>query len=269
MECKLIAVDIDGTLLNHEKKLLPQVKQSLKRAEEKGIQIALVSGRMPSGVEVIEKRLGIDCIKVCNAGTYILKGGDCIGAEYMPNSVLRGISERIAEKNNLPLWIFKDKEWFVTGMDEFIRKEIGYVSYRPELVNAQKLADQWDQSGQKPNKLLVADAPGKIDEFQRELESWAWPEIDMARSADVFLEIFPKGVSKGKALNTICRELGISSSQVIAFGDHELDIPLIEAAGIGVAMGNAIPTLKEKADFVTKTNDEAGIAFALEHFLQL
>ena len=268
MKFKLIAVDIDGTLLNHEKKLLPQVKESLKQAEEKGMQIALVSGRMPSGVEVIERALGIRCIKVCNAGTYILKGETCIGAEYMPNSVLRGISQRIAEKNNLPLWIFKEKEWFVTGMDEFIRKEIGYVSYQPKLVDAQKLASQWEQSGQRPNKLLVAAEPEKIDEMQRELEGWAWPEIDMARSADVFLEIFPKGVNKGKALQAICRELEIPPSQAIAFGDHELDIPLIEAAGVGVAMGNAIPLLKEKADFVTKTIDEAGVAFALERFLE-
>ena len=69
-------------------------------------------------------------------------------------------------------------------------------------------------------------------------------------------------------LEAICRELEIPPSQAIAFGDHELDIPLIEAAGVGVAMGNAIPLLKEKADFVTKTNDEAGVAFALERFLK-
>ncbi len=131
-------------------------------------------------------------------------------------------------------------------MDEFIRKEIGYVSYQPKLVDAQKLASKWEQSGQRPNKLLVAAEPEKIDEMQRELEGWAWPEIDMARSADVFLEIFPKGVNKGKALQAICRELEIPPSQAIAFGDHELDIPLIEAAGVGVAMGNAIPLLKEK-----------------------
>ncbi len=267
MKYKLICADIDGTLLDHEKKLLPRVKKSLKEARDMGIQIALVSGRMPSGVDVVEKELGIDCIKVCSAGTYILMGEKCISVEYLPNNVMRDIYRKITKKNGIPLWIFRHEEWFVTGMDEFIEKEIGFVSYQPEFVNANELADKWDQEGKSPNKLLVAAEPSKIQEFAREIREWSLPEIDMACSADTFLEIFPKGVNKGKALEVICRELGISPQQSIAFGDHELDIPLIEAAGTGIAMGNAIETLKEKADFVTRTNDEAGIAYALDHYL--
>ena len=92
-------------------------------------------------------------------------------------------------------------------------------------------------------------------------------DIDQASSSDIFIEIFPSGVDKGEALREICRNLEIDRNEVVAFGDHELDIPLIEAAGIGIAMGNAIPELKEKADFVTKTNNEAGISYALEHYL--
>ena len=91
--------------------------------------------------------------------------------------------------------------------------------------------------------------------------------MEAARSADMYLEIYPKGMNKGRALNIICEKLNIDSSQAIAFGDQELDIPMIEAAGLGVAMGNAIEELKEKADYVTGTNNEAGIAQALGRYL--
>lgn len=89
----------------------------------------------------------------------------------------------------------------------------------------------------------------------------------MARSADTFLEIFPKGVTKGTALKAICQSLDVKLENVIAFGDHELDVLMIEAAGVGIAMGNAIDELKAKADFVTKSNNEAGVAYGLEHYL--
>lgn len=272
MKYDLICTDIDGTLLNDDKKLLPQVKQSLRDAAAQGIQVVLVSGRMPSGVEVIEKELQLQCVKICNAGSYILLGEKCICAEYMPSRVMRNMYKMVAEKRNIPLWIFREKEWYVTGMDEYIEKEQVFVSYIPRLVDVEELAAQWDKEGKGPNKLLVAADPETIQEIHREMreqKEQLWPDIDMARSADTFLEIFPKGVNKGTALAAVCRELGMSRERAIAFGDHELDIPLIEAAGTGVAMGNAIEQLKEKADYVTKSNNEAGIACALEHFLTI
>ena len=95
-----------------------------------------------------------------------------------------------------------------------------------------------------------------------------WKDIDMACSAADFIEIFPKGMTKGRALSLICNKLGINIEETVAFGDQELDIPMIEAAGIGIAMGNAIQELKDKAAFITKSNNEAGIAYAIENYLE-
>ena len=94
---------------------------------------------------------------------------------------------------------------------------------------------------------------------------WNLPDIDMACSADTFLEIFPKGVTKGTALSAVCDTMDIPLKDVIAFGDHELDIPLIETAGLGIAMGNAVEEVKKEADLVIGGNDEDGIAAYLEH----
>lgn len=267
MKYKLICVDIDGTLLDDDKKLLPQVKKAVRNVAKMGIQIALVSGRMPAGVDSIEKELGVPCIKVCNAGTYIVLGGQCIYSEHLAPSTMQRVYEEIAEKNQVPLWIFREEEWFVTEIDQYIEREIEIIKYQPEIVTVDGLAEQWTKEGTGPNKVLIAAKPKKLWVIYQQMKEQVWPDIDIARSADTFIEIFPKGISKGKALTKLCRRLNIDLAETIAFGDHELDIPMIEAAGLGIAMGNAIEELKEKADFVTKANNEAGVAFALERYL--
>ena len=180
---------------------------------------------------------------------------------------MKTIYREIAKRKNVPLWIFQERKWFVTDVDHFIRREIEIIQYQPEVVDAESLAELWEKEGTGPSKLVIAASPELIQEIYREMKEQEWPDIDIACSADTFLEIFPKGTTKGTALAAICSRLNIDLKATIAFGDHELDIPLIETAGVGVAMGNAIKELKDKADFVTKTNNEAGVAFALEHFL--
>lgn len=267
MKYKLICVDIDGTLLDDNKQIPPRAKESLKRARDMGIEIALISGRMPAGLDSVEKELGFSCIKACNAGTYILRNHKCIAAEYFPAAVMLDIYQQFAEKYHIPLWIFREEKWVVTGMDHRVQDEIDIIRYIPEVVDARLLAEQWERNGIGPNKVLISADPAEIQQIYKELKARNFDAIDMACSAANFLEIYPRGMTKGRSLELICKELGITPEETIAFGDQELDIPMIEAAGIGIAMGNAISELKEKAVFVTKTNNDAGIADALEHYL--
>lgn len=265
MKYELVCADIDGTLLDDEKKVLPRVKESLAAAAKKGLRIALASGRMPFAIEIIEKELELECIKICSAGSYILMGESCVDSQCLPNAAMREIYEKIAKKHGIPLWIFQEKDWFVTGIDKYVEKEIEIISHEPKLANMEELAKRLEDEGKQPNKLLLAADAETIQTIYQEMKGLQG--VDMACSSPEYLEIFPKGVDKGTALLAVCRELGISTQQVIAFGDQELDLPLIEAAGTGIAMGNAIDELKEKADFVTKTNNEAGIAYALDRYL--
>lgn len=155
----------------------------------------------------------------------------------------------------------------MTGIDEQVEKEIEIIRYEPQVVDVDEIASIWEREGAAPNKLLIAAKENRIPALRREIMALGLTDIDQASSSDIFIEIFPNGVDKGEALREICKNLGIGRKEAIAFGDHQLDIPMIEAAGIGIAMGNAIPELKEKADFVTRTNNEAGISYALEHYL--
>ena len=263
ISCRLICIDIDGTLLNDAKEVLPEVKEAVRRQWEKGRKIALVSGRMPCAVTQVEKQLGTDCIKVCSAGTFIIVDGVCVKEEVMSTHIMRRLYTDIAGKYHVPLWIFQGYKWYVTRMDDFVEREIDTIKYRPDVVDPYELAENWDRAGIRPNKFLIAAKEKKADEIQAELKRWENRGFDVARSSGNYLEIFPENVDKGKAVASLCAILNISTENVVAIGDHELDIPMIETAGVGIAMGNAIQLLKDKADFVTLTNNEAGVAHAL------
>ena len=267
MITELICVDIDGTLLKTNKELSDNNKTALKRAYDKGIKIALVSGRMPSGVSLIEEKLGFPCIKVCHAGTYIMDDDKCLSASYLSTEVLKKIYNMYSLKFNLPLWIFKDLKWYVTDIDEFIRKETVDIQTDPILKDVNDLYKEWENDN-GPNKLLFAAKPEIIQTIIDDMKEKNIQEIDIARSADHFLEIFPKGINKGTALHRLCEIYSIDPQNTIAFGDHELDIPLIQEAGFGIAMGNSVEKLKEVADYITLTNEEDGVAYAVNKFCQ-
>lgn len=266
MKYKLLCIDLDGTLLTDEKKIRKQDVKALRRAADRGAKIALITGRMPAATEPVVRELGIPCIMACNAGTYILENDLCIHAEYLSVEAMRDIYETI-RPFGIPFWIFRDREWYVTGKDRFVEEEEAIIQYKAECVSVDELAEKWKKRDMEPSKVLIGAEPELVQEIYGILKKRQ--DVDMACSAPEYLEIFPKGMSKGKALRIICEKTGVAREEVVAFGDQELDVPMLEAAGTAVAMGNAIDQLKEKADFVTKTNNEAGIAFALEHYLNI
>ena len=131
--CRLICIDIDGTLLNDAKEVLPEVKKAVRRQHEKGRKIALVSGRMPCAVSQVEKQLETDCIKICNAGTFMIMNGVCVKEEVMSTRVMRQLYTDIAEKHHVPLWVFQGYKWYVTRIDSFVEKESDIIKYMPDL----------------------------------------------------------------------------------------------------------------------------------------
>lgn len=264
MKYKLLCVDLDGTLLMDDKNIGKQDIAAIRKAVEQGIKIALVTGRMPAATDSIVRQLGVPCILACNAGTYILKEERCISTEYLPVEAMMGIYGSL-RPFGLPLWIFRDRQWFVTAKDRFVEAEEKLIHYISETADIEVLAAKWAKDRTGPNKLLVGAEPPIVQKVYDILKNRQ--DVDMACSSKNYLEIFPKGMNKGKALRLICEKEGIRKEETIAFGDQELDLPMLEAAGTAVAMGNGIEEIKQKADFITKTNNEAGIAYALDYFL--
>lgn len=265
MKYKLFCIDIDGTLLTDHKEIDRRDIEAIRAVSSQGVKIALITGRMPAATEMIVRQLGIPCIQACNAGTYILKDDQCINAEYLPMETMQEVYGNIRHFG-IPLWIFRERQWYVTAKDKFVEAEEKLVDYTAEEVSVADLTKRWQHERFGPNKLLVGAEPSMIRQIYTVLGKCQ--DLDMACSSENYLEMFPRGMNKGKALRLICEKERIKAAETVAFGDQELDIPLLEAAGTAVAMGNAIDQLKQKADFITKSNNEAGIAYAIEHLMK-
>ena len=263
---RLLCLDLDGTLLNDHKEIDPRDVEAVQKAAADGVTIALITGRMPAATENIVKTLQVSCILACNAGTYILEKGSCIYSEYLPLEAMQKVYG-VAQEHELPLWIFRHEDWMVTDLDEAVEEEIRTIRHMPQIMNYQNLENEWAAAKKAPNKLLIGANPSKVQEIYAILQEMNVDEMDMACSAPNFLEIFPKGMNKGRALRMICKEKGIALEETMAFGDQELDLPMIEAAYIGIAMENGIPEIKEAARFVTKSNNDAGVAYGIAKYL--
>ena len=159
MSYKLICLDVDGTLLNDEKRVPESVKESLKRAHSRGIRIALITGRMPVATELVEKELSIPCIKACNAGTYILLGEDCIHSRHLSFEIAQRIYETFLTDYHIPLWIFQGRKWYVTSVDDYVERESRIIKHKPEIGDIEALKMVWKIDGTGPNKLLNSTNP--------------------------------------------------------------------------------------------------------------
>lgn len=266
MEYKLICTDLDGTLLTEDKRVKDEERETLQRLARQGVKIALVTSRMPAVTEPIVETLGIPCIIACSGGGCIMEEGEFLYAEYLPVETFREIYESIMHLN-VPLSIYRDSQWFVTQKDRFVTTEERIVHYQAELVTVEELISKWEKEGKGPNKLLVGAEFDIVEEVCKLLQGRK--DVETARSSLNHLDISPIGMNKGTALRIICEKKGIKREETVAFGDQLPDIPMLEAAGVAVAMGNAAEELKEIADFVTKSNDESGVSYALNHYLNM
>lgn len=264
---ELICLDLDGTLLDSRKKVSPGAKEALYRARREGIHIALLSGRMPHAIRIVEEQIGFSCIEGSMAGTYITMNGRCICDDTMPPYRMTEILERLADKYQVPLWAYKGNNWYVSREDAYTRRECGLINFQSQTVDFYKLRQRFEQEKTGPNKLLIGTDAQTVDKIREELEDPQYAMLDFARSDAEYLEILPKGANKGRALLTICDKLRIDPERTLAIGDQELDIEMLETAGFGVAMGNATEKIKKIADAVTDTNEEDGVAKAIRRYV--
>ncbi len=256
MKTSLICMDIDGTLVNDDKSIPYKNIAALKKASDMGIRLALVSGRYPAGIRHVEEQLGIRCLKAAIAGAYIFEDNKCLYSRHITTETAYSVYD-IAKKAGGDCWFFSGEKWYVTGMNKWVRAEMQYVAASPDIVTI----DELDKNA-VINKALVTGSSDTVKKIYGILGGMEL-NAQLGFSSDTYLEIIPQGVDKGTALERLCEIYHIPIENTVAFGDEGLDIPLIEKAGMGIAMGNAVKKLKDKADYITTSNNEAGIAHAL------
>lgn len=266
MKYKLIAFDVDDTLLNTEKIITPKTKEALLNAQRSGIKLCVASGRLPYGVRPYALELNVlengGYYFGFNGGAVINSKGELIGTTYLDSKYIEPVYD-VLRPTNITAMVHKGD---IIYADRKVNK---YTHIESDVIGLplNKVEDIAEFVDWKLHKILLCGEPEELKEVEKTLISRFGNEVDIYFSAPWFLEVMPKGVNKGIGVEIICRDMDISLGEVIAFGDSYNDISMLSAAGLGVAMGNADEKVKESANYVTDTCDRDGIAKALSRFL--
>lgn len=263
MKYKMIALDIDDTLLNHQKIITPLTKRTLINAQEQGIKVVIASGRMSYGVRPYVKELKLESyggFYMCfNGGLVFDSRHKVISKAYLDRKFLKPVCEIIKSTNIAPIVHRGDNLYSNGTVNEYTRVETEAIGLPINAVDDFVSFVDWDI-----HKILLAGEPTELKKFEKPIKDAVSGEADVYFSAPWFLEVMPKEADKGKGLESICHRCGIAPSQVIACGDSYNDIPMIKTAGLGVSMANGVRELKEAADYVTHNDcDRDGAAEVL------
>lgn len=260
MGIKLIAIDIDGTLITPDKRITSRVRNILRYVENRGIMVSLVTGRLYPTCKRYSLELGLSGPCVIYQGAMIIdhKTDKVLHELRIPRSKALEII-RYSREQNLALNLYMDQFTFYT------EKPNRYSVLDAQLneVEMQVVKDLEEVVTNDPLKLMFVDDPEIISKLEEKF-SGLDGEIIALTSLPQFLEIVNKNATKADALKWIADRFNIRREEVMAIGDSHNDIPMIEWAGIGVAMGNADEKVKNSADFVTLSNTEDGVAYAIE-----
>ena len=269
---KMIAIDLDGTLLNSNKEISQENKKYIKYAMEKGIKVLICSGRIYTGAKVFAEQLSVEGpMVVCN-GAMIrdVKTGET----YYSNMLSKEDCIKVVDL------LHKEGIYFHTYIDDIMYAEkLDYAAlyymikskdlssdFRIDVKVVESVKDIVVKSSENPAKIVVMSS--KLEELLRVrkfVEDISTIEV-VSSNYDNF-EVLNRGVSKGKALEIISRKFSIKREEIIAIGDNENDCSMLEYAGLSIAMGNAEDKVKNICDFVVPSNDEDGVAYAIKKFV--
>ena len=261
-DIKLIAIDLDGTLVHNAREIPERNLAALKRVMAQGVTVAIATGRMHSSAEQFVTRLGLEGTPLisCN-GAMVRVHGDAEPLLHVPVPAdLAAAVVQHSVEEQLHLNYFLDGELYVTHMDHWARL---YQSRTGNLPIP--LGDLRRFDGQSPTKLLIAAGPHEVDALLPREQALFGDRLYVTRSMPEYIEYLNPAVSKGAAVEWLAAHLGLQREQVMAMGDMLNDLPMIEWAGIGVAMPKAEAAVREAADFVPE-HEEEGVAEALERY---
>ncbi len=266
MEKKALVVDLDGTLLNSEKKLSQATKEKIWEMMDMGHILALASGRPTPGMRPIEQALELE-----RRGGYLLSfnGGrvlDCRTGEVIYEKTLMpqvapGLYAFARMEGCGLLTVFGETVLSAFAPDEFTIKEstLNKLPLR-HVENFLQFVDF------PVNKYLMTAPPDKAGELEKKLQARYGESLGIYRSEPYFIEIMPRGVDKGSSIEKLFLWLGIPQERVVACGDGYNDITMLEYVGVGVAMGNAQEAVKARADYIADTNDRDGIVGVIDKY---
>ena len=262
---RLIATDIDGTLLDKKGRIPERNLRAIHLAQEKGITVAISSGRFPENVYILLEEYGLRCPIIGDNGGRLTDESLHVLADH--------VMDTKAAQQVLDILLSFGSEYFIFG-DRMICTSSAEVVHHSELsqgVRMKELGFTYFHGTEEAHQ-AVKHSVHKFfvfDNVPLEPVRRALQQVDgilLTRSGIHNIEVMPAGVDKSSGIRDMAELLGVSMDQVMALGDEGNDIPMLRAAGYGVAMGNASEEAKAAARFVTDTNENCGFAKAIERY---
>ena len=268
MKYRLIAMDLDGTLNNDRKRIDPPTVDALMDAQRRGIRLLLASARPLPGLyrerDALDLASHRGLLMAYNGGAIVdAATGDQLSRTAMPMQDARRVLRMLESMPVTPI-LDDGRVFYVTDRGGF-KVDYECRNNRMDCVEVPNLAD-WLSFA--PCKILMSADPGRIKAIQAQIAAGLPDGLTVVQTAPFYLEVIPSSVNKGVGLLAACRAIGADPAEAIAFGDSENDIEMLRAAGVGVAMANADDDVKAAADRVTLSNNENGIAAALNELLK-
>ena len=264
---RLMAIDVDGTLLDGSHRLRADVREAVNRLAASGCAVALATARGPQAVVEIVQQFDFAPSLICFSGGWI---GELDSTSRrlvsvrldrrLPADIARSIVSQAINQGVEPN-VFTPETWRVRKLTDEIVEETRIVNLQP-LVSDELLADDVE-----PSKIMLISRLEVADEALPPIARSIQPISTVTFSKRNYLEILPVGVNKAKAVAALAQFLGVDLSEVAAIGDGLNDLEMLSEAGFAIAMGNASDRVKAAADLIVGSNDDAGVAQAVNEIL--
>ena len=278
MEYKMVCIDMDGTLLSSRKKISEENKNAIKKVHDKGVEIVVTTGRIYNNAEYYSNLLGVKSPVIAANGAIVKSKIDSKILYENPIKIEECIKliDLLYEMKLLFHFYTTDGIFCNNGLTKFatkvyMTKQVGHESLKINyhvIKSKEKWRKFFEENNNKITKCIIFSiSPDTIVKCKEKLK--ALDGIVYFGAGKRSIEINNRGVSKGNAVRSLAQKYGIKREEIICIGDNENDLSMIEYAGVGIAMGNAIDSVKEIADYITSSNDDNGVAKALEKFFEL
>lgn len=286
---KLIAIDIDGTLLNSYGQLTERTKEIIKKVASKNIKVVLTSGRVTKSVADIAKQVNADRYMICDNGAsiYDIESEKTIWSKEIPKETVISLVQTCIE-NNIYYMVFTDKEIVVKDLRHmalaFYMQRHNCNDEATGITQIKYAGIEYIEKISKPiRRIVVCDQDRTIYEsIVNKLKKT--PDVDLLSAPHItnkilkngekttvltysYAEILPKEANKWIAIKELIKNIGIVENEVMAIGDNFNDVSMIQNAGLGVAMNNGASVAKEVARIIAPSNDEDGVATILERYV--
>lgn len=266
---KLITIDVDGTLVTPLKRLTKENIAAIEKAKKAGIHIALVSGRPFHSMVDLNKRLGLDKkghFTICQNGSYVFDNFSqkpMFGTFQSPIDLVK--IEKLLKNFRLDISAMDGENFYSNKKRANIYTKIDAKIHKMpiKIVDYENLPEDMEFG-----RFMVLGSKGEIKRFIENMPDEIKNNYYPVQTAPFLVEIMNKNTNKGYAISQMAEKLGYKMEEVMAIGNEKNDIPMLEAAGFAVAMGNAVDELKKHADYITKSNLKSGVGQAIEMLLK-